>query len=146
MIIELKKIEEGIIPIYENKSKEKLINARELFYTLRGRETKTKFADWIRQRIEQYEFIENEEFIKLRNFTKVGNLKRPQDDYFLKVDMAKEICMIENNEIGRKIRRYFIEIEKRYKTIINTNNNTNQFIEIMQNAINTLFLNVYMII
>ena len=54
--------------------------------------------------------------------------------------------MIENNEIGRKIRRYFIEIEKRYKTIINTNNNTNQFIEIMKNAINTLFLNVYMII
>ena len=39
-----------------------------------------------------------------------------------------------------------VEIEKRYKTIINTNNNTNQFIEIMQNAINTLFLNVYMII
>lgn len=136
MIIELKKIEEGIIPIYENKSKERLINARELFYALRGRETKTKFADWIRQRIEQYEFIENEEFIKLRNFTKVGNLKRPQDDYFLKVDMAKEICMIENNETGRKIRRYFIETEKRYRTIINTNNNTNQFIDIMQNAIN----------
>ena len=36
--------------------------------------------------------------------------------------------------------------EKRYRNIINTNNNTNQFIEIMQNAINSLFLNVYMII
>ena len=28
--MELKKVEEGIIPIYENKSKEKLSNAREL--------------------------------------------------------------------------------------------------------------------
>ena len=36
IIIEFKKIEEGIIPIYENESKERLINARELFYALRG--------------------------------------------------------------------------------------------------------------
>ena len=83
VIIELKKVEEGIVPIYENKKKEKLINARELFYSLRGKETKTKFADWIKDRIKQYEFIENEEFIKLRNFTKVGNLKRPQIDYYI---------------------------------------------------------------
>ena len=24
------------------------------------------------------------------------------------IDMAKELCMVENNEIGRKIRKYFI--------------------------------------
>ena len=137
MIIELKKIEEGIIPIYENKSKEKLINARELFYTLRGRETKTKFADWIKERLVKYKFIENVDYICFRNFTKADRYgNKTTKEYYLTIDTAKEICMIENNEIGRKIRRYFIETEKRYKTIINTNNNTNQFIEIMQNAIN----------
>lgn len=136
MIIELKKIEEGLIHIYENESKERLINARELFYELRGQMTKTKFADWIKQRIEQYEFLENEEFVKLRNFATVGNLKRPQLDYFLTIDMAKELCMIENNNKGKKIRRYFIETEKRYREIINNNNNSNQLLDLMQNAIN----------
>ena len=48
--IEFKKIEEGIISIYENESKERLINARELFYALRGEETKTKYNDWIKDR------------------------------------------------------------------------------------------------
>lgn len=133
--IELKKIEEGIIPIYESKSKERLINARELFYALRGKETKTKFADWIKQRIEQYEFIENEDFIKLRNFAKVGNLKRPQSDYYATIDVAKELCMIENNEIGRKIRRYFIEAEKRYKLIINNPTNIFDFMRLALNEI-----------
>lgn len=137
MNIELKKIEEGIIPIYENKSKERLINARELFYALRGRETKTKFADWIKERLVKYKFIENVDYICFRNFTKADRYgNKTTKEYYLTIDTAKEICMIENNETGRKIRRYFIEIEKRYRTIINTNNNTNQFIDIMQNAIN----------
>ena len=138
IIIEIKKVEEGIVPIYENDTKEKLINARELFYKLRGEDTKTKFSDWIKQRIEKYEFIENEEFIKIRNFTKIGNLKRPQIDYYLTIDMAKELCMVENNETGRKIRRYFIEVEKRYREIINTPTNIFDFMRLALNQINSL--------
>ena len=132
MIIELKKIEEGLIPIYENESRERLINARELHKELGN---KRRFADCIKQRIEQYGFIENEEFIKHHNFVTVGNLKRPQLDYFLTIDMSKELCMVANNEKGRFIRRYFIETEKRYREIINTNSNSNQLIDLMQNAI-----------
>lgn len=133
--MEFTKVEEGIVPIYENERKERLINARELFYKLRGEKTKTKFADWIKQRIENYEFIENTEFIKLRNFTKVGNLTRSQIDYYLTVNMAKELCMIENNQEGKKIRKYFIEVEKRYRGIISTPSNVFDFMRLALNQI-----------
>ena len=121
------------MPIYENETKERLINARELHKQLKN---KRKFSDWIKQRINQYDFIENQEFIKHHNFVTVGNLKRPQIDYYITIDMAKELCMVENNDIGKKIRRYFIETEKRYRNILNNTNSTNSLIDIMQNAIN----------
>ena len=101
-----------------------------MFYALRGEETKTKFADWIKQRIEHYEFVENEEFIKLRNFTKLGNLRRPQVDYYITINMSKELCMLENNDIGKKIRKYFIQVEKRYRKIINTPSNIFDFMRL----------------
>lgn len=119
--IELKQIENNIIPIYEKEGGEQLINARELFYALRGKETKTKFADWIKERLYKYKFVENIDYIPFRNFTKgdengFGN--RSTIEYYLTIDTSKEICMIENNENGRKIRRYFIEVEKRYRKIV----------------------------
>lgn len=68
IFIELKKVEEGIIPIYENETKEKLINARELHKALKN---KRQFADWIKQRIDKYKFLENQDFLKLNNFVMV---------------------------------------------------------------------------
>lgn len=72
-IIELKKVDEGIIPIYENESNERLINARELHDILKN---KRQFANWIKQRIEQYNFIENKEYIRFNNFVKRGDENR----------------------------------------------------------------------
>lgn len=128
--IELKKIEDGIIPVYESESKEKLINARELHKALKS---KRDFSNWISDRIKKYNFIEDEDFSTILLESTGG---RPKKEYILKLDIAKEIALIENNEQGRILRRYFIEIEKRYRDIINTNNNSNQLIDIMQNAIN----------
>lgn len=134
-IIELKKIEDGIITIYENEIKEKLINARELHKKLKN---KRKFSDWIRQRIEQYEFIENSDFVRFHNFVKGdsnGYGNKSTTEYYITVDMAKELCMIENNDTGRRIRRYFIETEKRYKTIINNPSNIFDFMRLALNEI-----------
>ncbi len=116
--IEFKKIEEGIIPIYENESKERLINARELHEKLGS---KRRFTDWIKQRIGKYNFLENQDFVTFHKFVKRGenNLGTKLIEYYITIDMAKELCMVENNEIGRKIRRYFIEAERRYRLIIN---------------------------
>ena len=114
----------GIVPIYENNKGERLVNARELFYNLRGENTKTKFADWIKERLIRYKFVENIDYICFRNFTKAekyGN--KTTKEYYLTVDTSKEICMIENNDNGRRIRRYFIEIEKRYRNIVESPQN-----------------------
>ena len=44
--------------------------------------------------------------------------------------MAKELCMVENNEIGKKLRHYFIETEKRYRQIIQNPNNIFDFMRL----------------
>ena len=133
--MEFKKVEEGIVPIYESETKERLINARELHEKL---ENKRQFANWIRQRIEQYGFIENKEFIRFNNFVK-GDKKgfgnKTTIEYFLTIDMAKELCMVENNKIGKKLRLYFIEVEKRYREIINNPTNIFDFMRLALNQI-----------
>lgn len=114
----LKIIEGEIMPIYENEKGERLINARELHMKL---ESKRQFANWIKQRIEQYDFIENTEFIRFNKFVKGdknGYGNKTTNEYYLTIDMAKELCMIENNDMGKKLRKYFIEVEKRYRSII----------------------------
>lgn len=115
---DLKLVKGDIVPIYENRQGEKLIDARELHHAL---QSKRQFANWIKQRIEHYKFNENQDFFTFNKFVKRDqndNLGNKSKEYYITIDMAKELCMIENNEIGRKIRRYFIEIEKRYRTII----------------------------
>ncbi len=129
--IEFKKVEDGIVQIYENNLKEKLINARELFYELRGKETKTKFADWIKEKLIKYKFIENIDYICFRKFTKANRYgNKTTKEYYLTIDTAKELCMIENNEMGRKIRRYFIEVEKRYREIVSNPSNIFEFMRL----------------
>ncbi|MBQ9267336.1 MAG: antA/AntB antirepressor family protein [Clostridia bacterium] len=134
-MMEFKKVEEGIVPIYENDTNEKLINARELHNVLKSN---TKFADWIKRRLEQYKFVENEDFIPFLKFEKgdergFGN--KATKEYYLTIDTAKEICMIENNETGRKIRKYFIEAEKRYREIISNPSNVFDFMHLALNQI-----------
>lgn len=121
IFIEFKKIEEGIINIYEDAKNERMINARELHQALNS---KRQFANWIRQRIVRYNFVKNFDYITFNNFVKRGdsNLGNRSTEYYVTIDMAKELCMVENNEIGRKIRRYFIETESRYRSLVNTNN------------------------
>ncbi|EAJ1415575.1 phage antirepressor Ant [Campylobacter coli] len=85
-------------------------NVKFLFYFL---EIDTKFADWIKNRISHYNFIENQDYIIEIVYTK----GRPRKEYYVTLDMAKELCMVENNEKGRQARRYFIEYEKRLKNL-----------------------------
>ena len=124
--MDYKMIENELLPIYENESKEKLVNARELHSIMKvGRD----FTNWIKGRIEKYNFIQNEDYIL--TLAKIGERQNViKHEYYLTVNMAKELAMIENNEIGRTIRRYFIEVEKRYRTIVETPQNIFDFMRL----------------
>lgn len=90
-------------------------NARELHKQLNNH---TRFDKWIERRINEYGFEENEDYQVERKTRKGGSSGRLRTDYLLTIDMAKELAMIENNEEGRKIRRYFINAEKAFKKAI----------------------------
>jgi phage anti-repressor protein len=101
-------IEKGLIPIYEDNSRQ-VVDARELHEFL---EVGKNFTDWIKYRILQYGFVAGEDFITNLGESTGG---RPSVQYILTLDTAKEIAMVENNEKGRIIRKYFIEVENRAK-------------------------------
>lgn len=87
------------------------VNARKLHTFLGvGRD----FSNWIKQRIEKYGFLEGEDYA----LAKTGELEssglQKPIEYFLSPSMGKELSMVENNEMGKKVRRYYIELEKKY--------------------------------
>ncbi|MFR0822800.1 MAG: antA/AntB antirepressor family protein [Clostridia bacterium] len=120
-------IENELLPIYENEKKEKLVNTRELHIILKN---KRKFTDWIKQRIEQYEFVENSDFICFSQNCEKPVGGRPSLEYYITVDMAKQLSMVENNDVGKQMRKYFIEVEKRYRTIIESPTNIFDFMRL----------------
>lgn len=92
------------------------VNARELHAVL---ESKTDFSTWIKRRLEETDAVENADYIivpqKCGTMTEHGKKASIKNEYILSTDIAKEIAMLERNEVGKKVRRYFIEFEKMHK-------------------------------
>ena len=107
-----------LIKITTNEEGIQLVSARELH---KGLEVKSRFADWIKNRINKYSFEENEDYTIIsepsKNLEGSRLVNREQTDYIITLDMAKELCMVENNELGRQFRKYFIECEKKLKQL-----------------------------
>ena len=83
------------------------VNARELHAFLENRD---HFSTWIKDRISQYGFVENQDFITFtENLVNGGR----RIEYALSLDMAKELSMVERNAKGKQARQYFIDCEKR---------------------------------
>ena len=88
------------------------VNARELHAFL---ESKQEFSNWIKNRIEDYGCLDGVDFL-----TKLSKTQgRPRIDYFLSLDMAKELSMVERNAKGKQARQYFIDCEKRLSGSLN---------------------------
>lgn len=96
-----------LIRIKLNENGENIVSARELHEFLGSRQD---FTTWLKSRIDKYGFVEDEDFTLHKKM--VG--KTWKHDYILKLDMAKELSMVEANEKGQLARKYFIEIEKKY--------------------------------
>lgn len=99
------------------------VNARELHAFL---EVGKDFSNWIKDRVEQYGFVQGTDFIVIKTplkpapdgvTAKTGeNLGgRPRKECFITLDMAKELAMVERNARGKQARQYFIECEKRLR-------------------------------
>lgn len=103
-----------LVKVTRTEDGKQLVSARELYGHL---EVGRRFTTWIKARIEKYQFQENLDFTIVENFSQNGEkVGRPQQDYIITMDMAKELSMIENNDKGREARRYFIRCEEELRS------------------------------
>ncbi|HHF3982468.1 antA/AntB antirepressor family protein [Haemophilus influenzae] len=87
-----------------------LCNAREL-HSFLG--VGFDFSNWIKNRINEYGFIQDEDYFIITERTN----GRPRKEYHITLDMGKELGMVERNERGRQIRQYFIRCERTLKAL-----------------------------
>jgi anti-repressor protein len=99
-----------IIPLKENENGEVLVSARDLHEFL---EIRTDFRHWF-PRMCGYGFEENEDYTPVIFDHPLNN--QPTKDYAMKIDMAKEIAMIQRSRKGKMARKYFIEVEKAWNS------------------------------
>ena len=77
--------------IQQHEILEQAVNARELYEFLGS---KRQFANWIKERIESYEFVENVDYVVFNNFVKNPKGGRSSIEYAITVTMAKELAML----------------------------------------------------
>lgn len=134
-----------LIKITQNENNESVVSGRELHEFL---EVKTPYHIWF-ERMTEYGFTENVDFIGFeQKSSKLGG--RPSQDHALKLDMAKEISMIQRTPKGKEARQYFIQVEKEFKKqqlqipttqrelvqlALSANEETNQRIDVVEDKV-----------
>ncbi|MDG4985147.1 antA/AntB antirepressor family protein [Lactococcus lactis] len=135
-----------LITITQNENNDQVVSGRELHKFLG---VKTRYNDWFEDMV-KYGFTENVDFIGFTEKKVKPQGGRPSIDHALKLDMAKEISMIQRNEKGKQARQYFIEVEKQAKDqqlrvptsqrelvqlALSANEETNQRIDVVETKI-----------
>lgn len=102
-----------LINVQMNENQEPIVSGRELHEFL---QVKTPYHKWMPRMIE-YGFSENVDYVVADIFVHNSNGgKQSKIDHHLKIDMAKEISMLERNDRGKQARQYFIAVEKAWNT------------------------------
>lgn len=101
-----------VIKVTVNDNHEPVVSGRQLHEAL---EVKTPYSMWF-DRMVEYGFTENQDFL-LNNFVKqTGRGGHNKVDHIIKLDMAKEIAMIQRTDKGKEVRQYFIQVEKDFNS------------------------------
>lgn len=98
-----------LINVTLNDNHEPVVSGRQLHEAL---EVKTPYDKWF-PRMAEYGFKENEDFSTFLSQSTGG---RRATDHIIKLDMAKEIAMIQRTERGKQVRQYFIQVEKDFNS------------------------------
>lgn len=99
-----------LLKIEINENQEQTVSGRELHMFL-GIET--PYTKWF-ERMLQYGFTEDKDYTD-KNVSVLSEKREreyTQIDHIMKLDMAKELCMLARNEKGKQARQYFIEVER----------------------------------
>lgn len=99
-----------IINVTLNENHEPVISARQL-HTALG--VTDRFSRWF-ERMLAYGFEENSDYVGCEIFHDLARKK--VKDYIIKLDMAKEIAMLQRNEKSKEVRKYFIQVEKDFNS------------------------------
>jgi putative P1-type antirepressor-phage associated len=101
-----------LIEVTLNDNHEPVISGRQLHEALG---VKTEYRKWF-GRMSEYGFEENQDFARVtRKCPTLGGLQ-DMTDHIIKLDMAKEIAMIQRTERGKQVRQYFIQVEKDFNS------------------------------
>jgi len=99
----------NLINVTLNENQEPVVSGRDLHKAL---EVKTPYDKWF-PRMAEYGFTDGEDFSTFLSKSTGG---RPRHDHVLKLDMAKEIAMIQRTDKGKEVRQYFIQVEKDFNS------------------------------
>lgn len=93
---------------------QQLVSARELHKSLN---LVKKFSAWWRQNSKDFEEgIDYTREPQSYLVQKAHGAKELFDDYFLTLDMAKELCMTSRTPKGKEVRQYFIQVERMWNS------------------------------
>lgn len=98
-------IENELVPVYETSTGEKAVYGSELHEVLG---VKSNYREWIKRRALDIDAEEDVDFTTVEIPTVSGGA--PKKDHIIKLDIAKEMAMLERNDKGKEVRRYFIRV------------------------------------
>jgi len=102
-------IKNELISTKQNDNGDIIISGRELHEFL---EVDSNYTTWFK-RMCGYGFEQGIDFIPFLEESTGG---RPKEDHQVKLDMAKEISMIQRSEKGKQARHYFLQLEKMWNS------------------------------